>query len=216
MDASESKPNRSYRLFIVIAVVLSLAAGVWLGNQVLNRKLPLEQISATVLNPPKAISDFRLTNHRDEPFTLDSLKGKWSFLFFGYTHCPDICPTTLHTLAQMDRILADDPDTHANVQVVFVSVDPRRDTVQQLGKYVPYFNKAFVGVTGTEDEINRMTKQLGILHIRVEQKQGQDYLVDHSASVLLFSPNGALRALFGAPHEAQRLAADFKKIRKWE
>ncbi len=203
-------------MLIVTAVLFSLAAGAWLGNQVLNRKPALDEISATVLDPPKAVSDFRLTNHRDEPFTLDSLKGKWSFLFFGYTHCPDICPTTLHTLAQMDRILAADPDAHANVQVVFVSIDPRRDTAQQLGKYVPYFNKAFIGVTGPEDEINRLTKQLGILHVRVEQNQGQDYLVDHSASVLLFSPQGALRALFGAPHAAQRLAADFKKIGQLE
>ncbi len=216
MDTSESKSSQSNRILIVIAVVLSLTAGVWLGNQVLNRKPSLDEISATVLNPPKTISDFRLNSHRNEPFTLDSLKGKWSFLFFGYTHCPDICPTTLHTLAQMDRILAEYPDAHANVQVVFVSVDPRRDTVQQLAKYVPYFNKAFVGVTGHEDEINRVTKQLGVLHVRVEQKQGQDYLVDHSASVLLFSPKGAMRALFGAPHEAQRLADDFKKIRKLE
>lgn len=216
MDALESMQNRRNRWLIVTAVVLSLAAGIWLANRVFTGKPSLDEISATVLNPPKAISDFRLLNHHGEPFTLDSLKGKWSFLFFGYTHCPDICPTTMHTLAQMDRALAEDPGARADMQVVFVSVDPRRDTVQQLGKYVPYFNKAFIGVTGPEPEINRVTRQLGVLHIRIEPKQGRDYLVDHSASVLLFSPAGALRALFSAPHEAARLAADFKKIRKLE
>ncbi len=214
MNGSASKPNRNKQVFIAAAMLFALAIGVWLGNLVLNREPSLEQISATVLNPPKTVSNFHLINHRDESFTLDTLKGKWSFVFFGYTHCPDICPTTLHTLAQMDRILAKRPEVHADVQVVFVSVDPARDTVKQLGNYVPYFNRAFIGVTGPEDEINRLTKQLGVLHIRVEQNSGQAYLVDHSAAVLLFDPNGAMRALFGAPHEAQRLAADFEKIRK--
>jgi len=214
MDTSESKRPLTRRILVPALVVAALVAGIWLGNQLFNQKPNLEQISATVLRPPKGIEHFRLINHRNEPFTLDSLKGRWSFVFFGYTHCPDVCPTTMHTLNQMEKLLAGESQANKTTQVVFVSVDPQRDTAEQLAKYVPYFNKAFIGVTGSQDEIDRMTKQLGILHLRVEQKQGQAYLVDHSASILLFDPQGALRALFSAPHEARRLVDDFLKIRK--
>ena len=169
-------------------------------------------IQGTVLTPPKTITDFNLIDHRSEPFRLAALQGKWSFVFFGYTHCPDICPTTLATLAQMDKLLAEDAAVHEQTQVVFISVDPGRDTAAQLARYVPYFNQRFVGVTGTQEEIDRLTRELGILHLRIERGEGKPYLVDHSTAILLFQPDGTLRALLTAPHEAQRLSSDFRAI----
>ncbi len=196
-------------------MALALAAGIALGFLFTSRTpSAVPDINATILDPPKSIEAFKLIDHRGEPFVLDSLRGKWSFVFFGYTHCPDVCPTTLHTLSEMDRILAERSPQRHDVQIVFVSVDPERDSAEQLAGYVPYFNRSFIGVTGAPEEIDRLTRQLGILHLKVDRGEGKGYLVDHSASILLFDPSARLRGVFSAPHRAERMATDFIKIRE--
>jgi protein SCO1/2 len=194
---------------LIPLVAVLLAVGVLLIRPIFKQPPEIDQVSATVLAPPRIIEDFQLVDHHNEPFTLNSLKGKWSFVFFGYTHCPDVCPLTMHTLSRMETLLAGESTSDTGIQVVFVSVDPQRDTVEKLAAYVPYFHQRFLGVTGREEEIKRLTKQLGIFHLHVEQGKEREYLMDHTTSILLFEPSGALRALFGAPHEAQRLAKEF-------
>lgn len=175
---------------------------------------PISQ-HAQALRPPKPVNAFELKTHRGEPFNLASLQGKWSFLFFGYTHCPDVCPTTMQTLADMDKRLArTEPGLHQAIQVVFVSVDPARDTVEQLANYVPYFNRSFIGVTGQPDQIQQLTRQLGIMYMQVKEKDGRGYLVDHSASILLFGPDARLHGIFSAPHNAEQLVQDYVKLRE--
>lgn len=200
--------------FVHISVILlvALAAGVLSGIWLQNNRVKTSDVQATVLEPAKGISDFTLTTHLGEPFTLESLREKWSFLFFGYTHCPDVCPTTLHTMKQVVKAIAEKQEHGANVQVVFVSIDPERDTVERLAQYVPYFDKSFIGVTGEQGNINELTKQLGVLHLRVEAEGDAGYLMDHTASVLLLNPSGELRAVFSAPHEARQIAEDFQLI----
>jgi protein SCO1/2 len=203
------------RFTLVIAIAAALVAGMWLGSTLLPRE-PLT-VHGTVLEPPRRISDFRLVDHRGRPFSLTSLQGKWSFLFFGYTHCPDICSTTLHTLAQMDDILRrEQPDIHEQTQVVFVSVDPQRDSSERLATYVPYFGSGFIGVTGSSEAIERLTRELGILHMRVERGEGKGYLVEHSSAILLFDPQGRQRAVLTAPHQAATLAEDFRQLAEHE
>ena len=163
-----------------------------------------------MLEPAKNIEDFALTTHLNMPFTLESLQEKWTFLFFGYTHCPDVCPTTLHTMTQVIQKIAE--NGQFNFQVVFVSIDPERDTTERLAQYVPYFDKSFIGVTGKQADLDNLTQQLGILHLRVESEGGGGYLMDHTASILLVDPNGQLRALFSAPHHAGEIVEDFNKI----
>ena len=203
-------------IFIMIAAV---AGGLWLGVILNDGKSPapsMRMISqhAQALLPPKPVAAFQLTNHHNKPFVLDSLKNKWSLMFFGYTHCPDICPTTMQVLADLDKRLTQTaPDLHKNTQVVFVSVDPARDTVAQLAKYVPYFNRSFIGVTGDPKQIDLLTRQLGIMHMQVEKKDGGAYLVDHSASILLFGPDARVHGIFSAPHTPERLLQDYKKLR---
>lgn len=165
----------------------------------------------TWLSPAQIIPDYQLLDHRGEAFIPARLRGQWTFMFFGFTHCPDVCPTTMALLDNMTKWVRN--EGLPAPQVVFVSVDPARDTVEQLSRYVPYFNKDFIGVTGSMVEINRLTRNLGIVYAYGEPKEpGGAYEVDHSAAILLFNPDGHYTAMFGAPHSAAALAADYVRI----
>ena len=167
--------------------------------------------SGTWLTPAQIIPDYTLLDHRGDEFTPARLEGHWTFMFFGFTHCPDVCPTTMALLNNVS--LRAQKEGLPPPQVVFVSVDPARDTVEQLSRYVPYFNEDFIGVTGSMVEINRMTRNLGIVYAYDEPKEaGGAYEVDHSAAILLFNPDGHYTAMFGAPHSAAALAADYARI----
>ena len=200
-----------YTLPIVIALA-ALGTGLLIGLWAQRNTVSLEDIDATVFRPPAALEEFKLVTHTGSPFTLKSLTGKWTFMFFGYTYCPDVCPTTLNTFTQVDKYLAN-IETSPKTQMIFVSVDPERDSVERLSEYVPYFDPAFVGVTGSQADINRFTRQLGILHVRAEQGDNENYLVNHTSSILLFNPDGELSALFSnVPHKAADIAENFLKI----
>lgn len=204
----KKKPSPLILVVLLTAVGAGLAIGVWIKGS----SVSIQDIDATVLAPPARLETFELTAHTGSPFTPESLEGKWTFMFFGYTNCPDICPTTLDTLTRMDRIITE-RGSGAKRQVVFVSVDPERDTVERLSQYVPYFDPSYIGVTGRRADINRFTRRLGILHVRVEEEGNENYLVNHSTSILLLNPDGDLRALFsGVPHSAADLAENFLKI----
>ncbi len=158
----------------------------------------------------KALPSFSLIDQEGAPFSNDRLKRRWTLMFFGYTHCPDICPLTLNELKGMYVRLAGTPYPQ-DTQVVFVSVDPQRDSPQQLKRYVQYFDAHFLGVTGSEPELLKLTRALGIYY--AANGSGKDYLVDHSAAIVLIDDRGQNRALFSAPHEAAVLARDYLSIR---
>jgi protein SCO1/2 len=151
-----------------------------------------------------------LTKQDGTPFTNDDLSGQWSLLFFGYTHCPDICPATMNVLAEAKRKSAGDFP-----RVVFVTVDPQRDTVDMLGDYVHYFDPEFTGVTGDEKMIQALALQASVLHMKVPGESGNenDYLVDHSSSILLINPEGQLAAFLGAPHTPGSILESVENIR---
>jgi len=173
---------------------------------------PLATKQATVIPSPRELNPFSLTDHTGKPFTQESLMGKWTLFSFGYTYCPDICPTTLSSLAQVDDQL-DSLDEEISRQVVFVSIDPERDTQERLSEYVPYFNPEFLGLRGTPEQLRPLTKQLGILYARVEtEESAMGYLMDHSASVILTDPEGRYHAVFSSPHDAATVAEDLISI----
>jgi len=196
----------------LIIAVLATAAGIWAARAVLERQSVMNELDATRFPAPREIQPFELIDHNNAVFDNNSLKQHWSFLFFGYTHCPDVCPTTLSVLNSVAQQLQ---DLDENIRFIFVSVDPERDTPEQLARYVSYFNGDFIGVTGTPEGIEQLTKPLGILHLRVAAEDGSAaYLVDHTASVLLFDPDGRYHAVFGPPLSADALASDFRKMLK--
>ena len=176
---------------------------------------PPQLKQGTLLPSAKAIADFQLTDQHGKPFTRNNLVGKWSFAFFGYTHCPDVCPTSLSMLAQVMKKLEKDSTLDTLPQVIFVSVDPERDTPELLAQYLPYFNPDFIGVTGDPQQLLLLTRQLGIMYGKVPGDNADDYLVDHSASIILFDPDGNFLALFGMPHDPDLIAQDFVAIKNY-
>lgn len=178
-----------------------------------DRSAELRNLHATVFNQSRPLADFSLRDHNEKPFSLENLKGKWSILFFGYTNCPDVCPNTLTIMNVVSKQLPAD-----KVQYVFVSVDPYRDKLDTLAKYVPYFNPNFIGVTETQaGEVGKLTKQLGILSMPVANNSaaGKDnYLVEHSANLILINPQGNWHGVMSTPHEPAKIVKEFNLIRE--
>ena len=201
----------------MLAAVLALAIGYWLSDYLLVKHPKLSGIHATVLGEPRDVQSFTLIDQTGKKFDNHSLQGRWSFVFFGYTHCPDVCPTTLSVLNSVAYKL-EGPENQ--VQFVFISIDPERDTPEKLGQFVSSFNSTFIGATGTDETINTLTHQLGVVYTRAQETSGSDnsgkdnYLMDHSASVLLFDPAGRFHAVFTPPLNATDMASDFELISK--
>lgn len=162
---------------------------------------------------PKQLHDFSTIDHTGRGFGLDRLKGQWSFLFFGYTHCPDICPVTLSVMDRVQQEL--ERRGVDNARTVFITVDPGRDTTEQLAQYVGYFNPDFIGLGGSEAQIRSLTRQIGVVSSRGEPSKEGEYLVDHSASLFLIDPRGRLISLFSAPHKANAIVSRFMAIRRF-
>lgn len=205
-------------LFVLIAGA-AVAAGLWFGATTfrgLSSPVPVTLQQGTLLGQPRLLADFALIDQDGQPFTLASLQGGWTFLSIGYTQCPDVCPMTLATLDAVARRIAEAADgrrVEARPRILFVSVDPERDTPERLAQYVRYFNPGFLGATGDEIQLRALTAQLGLPYARVEgQDTAMGYLMDHSASILLVDPQGRLTAIFSTPHDAGAMASDFLTI----
>tara|TARA_B100001769_G_scaffold118618_1_gene92498 strand:- start:206 stop:793 length:588 start_codon:yes stop_codon:yes gene_type:complete len=166
---------------------------------------------STVLTKPIKLDEFMLTADDDSVFSNQSLKDKWSLLFFGYTHCPDVCPLTLHQLAQANKELAD--KLESTPDIIMVSVDPDRDTSEILQKYVRSFGENVSGVTGKNEELDKLTSQLGIFY-NANKHEGENYSVNHSAAVILINKNAEFHAVFSAPHSIEHFVSDLPLILK--
>jgi protein SCO1/2 len=196
----------------VLAFIVLVVAGFIYRIQ-LPRVLTVSEMQANglyLLDPPREIGGFALVDHRGEPFTDEDLEGHWTLIFFGFTHCPDICPTTM---AFLDRFVGALEGTEvADTAVVMISVDPARDSVEQLASYVPYFNEDFTGVTGDFLELFRLATNLNTPFRKVPG-QGDDYVVDHSANVVLVNPRGHYHGFFKAPLDLAKMKLTYRSAR---
>ncbi len=170
-------------------------------------------VNATWLRAPRPLPEFELLSHSGQVFNKESLNGNWSILFFGFTNCPDVCPTTLSTLNRVvDGIAA---RGNRQPRVIFVSVDPMRDNVEKMAAYVPYFNADFIGLTGDLASVQALTRELGVavsyapIASPVADGEQQDYTVDHSTALFLVDPDGRLSGIFGAPHITEQIVDDY-------
>jgi protein SCO1/2 len=170
----------------------------------------------TLFPDPKPLTAFAFTDHENRAFDLSRLKGKWSFLFFGYTHCPDICPTTLATLARARESIAKSTAGAQDVQFVFISVDPNRDTAGKLRQYVTYFDATFVGVTGDDAQLGKLAGQLGAAYQVAITPGMENYPVYHSAAVFLVDPRVRYHAVFAPPLDAEEISRRFEVLRELE
>lgn len=170
---------------------------------------------AFVFDTPRIIKDFNLLDHHGKPFTKENLKGKWTLAFFGFTYCPDICPTTMADLKHLYEDL-EGTEVADDTQVVMVSVDPARDTPEKLAEYVPYFNPDFIGVTGEFMAIYRLATNVNIAFNKVQLAGGEDpnnYTVDHSANIVLINDHGDYQGFFKPPFELAKLKMTYRSIR---
>lgn len=203
--------TQSIALAAVVAIV-AVAAGILSARWLLQPPATAQPAvaTATLLSPPRPLPPLALTDQDNRPFGAERLRGGWSFLFFGFTRCPDACPVTMSALAQTKKLLADLPDA-LRPRVVMISVDPERDTPERLAAYVKAFDPSFLGATGTKPAIDELAQRMGVL-VAPRQLDGDNYTVDHTTSVFLIGPDGALRALFSAPHTPKLIAEDYRRI----
>lgn len=167
-----------------------------------------------LFDTPRDPGAFLLTDHHGTPFTRDVLTNRWTLIFFGFTHCPDICPTTLAELAELKAQLV---DTEANdLQVVMLTVDPARDTPARLADYVPYFHPDFLGVTGEFADILSVAQRLNAPFRKVSDPTG-GYQMEHSANVMLMNPRGDYHGFFRAPLDIPKMRVTLRSTQYlWE
>jgi protein SCO1/2 len=210
---------RTRTLSLTVVAVFALLLGAMAAWSLSKRNTPITGPQLTSGTPLygelRPLPDFSLLDQEGQPFKNDRLQDHWSFVFFGYTHCPDICPTTLAILKDTLQEIEQNDD-HVRTQVVFITVDPEHDDPLHLKSYVKYFHPQFIGVTGTPAAINALTSDLGILHMKMPNPNDpKNYLINHTVTILLIGPEGHVVALFGAPHKAKSLADDFHTLRQY-
>lgn len=174
---------------------------------------PLPGIQGAAYQEPSPVPAFELVDHHGQVFAPQDLVGRWTLLYFGYTFCPDVCPTTLQTLGALQQHL-DRQGSGGKVDVLFVSVDPSRDTPERLGQYARFFGPRIRAATGEAGELASLTEALGVVYARVGEPGDPNYLIDHTSAVLLIDPQARLYAVMTAPHTVERLATDLEAIRQ--
>lgn len=170
---------------------------------------PAQKVVATDITGADFAQTLNLTDYNGQRRTLEEFKGKVVALFFGYTHCPDVCPTTMADLRQVMRLLGPKAD---EVQVLFVTLDPERDTQEVLAKFVPSFDKRFIGLRGSKEETEATAKNFKIFMSKVESKGKSDYTIDHSAGMYVYDKNGKIRLYVDYGEKPADIANDIKTI----
>ena len=211
------KLSLKFSIMITAVALAVIFAGTWLavtyrGND--SRIMLLPNRVMTLFPDPKPLEAFALTDHQQRVFDLSRLQGKWSFLFFGFTHCPDVCPTTLAVLARAREDIAKSGTGIEDVQFIFVSVDPNRDTLGKLKQYVGYFNTTFLGVTGDDTQIRILAAQLGAAYQVSITPGSKNYPVNHTSAVFLVDPQARYHAVFTAPLDAKAISSRFKLVQQ--
>ena len=188
-----------------------LAAGAFVAASIWSPKPPLVLASGTILAPARPLDDFSLIDNQGRSFGAANLRGHWSLMFFGYTDCPDYCPTTLTTLAALEKQLRA-AKTVAPPQVIFVSVDAKRDTPAQLNQFVPNFDPEFIGLTAaSQPAIEALAKKWGVA-VNIQYAANGNYIVDHSTEIFVIDPAGNLAAILTGPFTVEALQSDFRRI----
>lgn len=196
---------------LIVVGIVAVIAGALAARFMLQRPHDAPPLTTgTALTPAHPLPEFSLLDGAGRPFTRDSLRNRWSLMFFGFTHCPDVCPTTLGVLGQVHKQLANLPIAQQPA-VIFVSVDPQRDTPEIVGKYVHFFATDFIGVTGSVAAVDQLTAAIGVPVARVLLPSG-DYTVDHSGAVFVVDPDAALRAVLSSPASADAISADYRRL----
>ena len=211
---NKTQKKAVYRTVAIVLGFIGLVIGMFihsLDRPVVLTDSELKNNGAFLFENPRSFKDFSLTDFNSQPFTPKNLLGKWSLVFFGFTYCPDICPTTM---ALLNRFYNDQQGGKFgdDLQVILVSVDPGRDTPEKLLSYVSFFNKDFMGVTGEFLDLHRFATQLNIPFSKVPGG-GDNYQVEHSGNVAIINPQGHYVGFLRSPLELSKLKMTYRSIR---
>ena len=195
---------------VALVIVIAFAAGIGL-SYLQGQRGESTQVEGLLWPDPPVLPSINLLDQDGAPFTQEQLRGKWSLLFFGFTHCPDICPTTLDQMARAHGALERNAHYAGRGQVVLVSLDPERDTPAILHDYVKYFHKDFLAVTASLEELSALTRAMGVLFMKVSQP-GDSYSIDHSAGIFFVDPALRLVSVLTPPHNAAAIVRRFAAV----
>lgn len=210
---SRSQRGNTKFLFIAIALIAILIG--FYTQTTTNKAKELPEFSKTIILPnAKGVTYPNFDDHLGNKVNKELFLGKWSILFFGFTNCPDICPTTMQTLKQVKQNL-EQHSAWDNYQAIMMTVDPETDTSERLNNYVTFFDSEFIGLTTDLQTTTSFAKQLGILFIKREKEGANTYEVDHSASMILINPQGQWAGVISAPHKADLISDDLKKLAEY-
>ncbi len=205
-------------ILAMVAVMVVLAVARFGGEtRPLAERVAVEPLVLQFEPRPVPLPAVTLTDTRGEPLGRRDFQGGWSLLYFGYTHCPDICPVELSALARLARLLREAPGIEPP-QMVFVSVDPGRDTPESIGEYVRYFDSHIRGATADPEVLRELAGPLGVGWEKVpvpgmdEADMEDAYLINHYSSILLIDPSARLRAVFPAPHDPEKMADAYRQV----
>ncbi len=197
---------------LVLGLVAAIAAALGLSlSLLLNLPKTIALQNGTLLETPRALPAFALTGADGKAFTNQDLAGHYTLMFTGFTSCPDICPATLTMLKAVAKKL---PSNAAPLQVLFLSIDPERDTPERLKSYVNYFDANFKAATGPNQELDKLAMAMGFAYVKVPGETPATYTMDHSTALILLNPQGQVQAYFTAPHQLQMLADDLTTVLK--
>lgn len=201
----------SKRNIIFILLILTGITGLFTYFQSLPSLLEKKPtlVSGKILARPMEIDRFELIDQKNEVFNNKSLEGGWTVLFFGYTNCPDVCPTTIYKLAEIKNELKEDLSS-TSFNTVLVTLDPDRDSTDRLKEYIGYFDESMLGVTGTYENIQSFTTSLSVFYQRINKEEGYDF--NHTASIFVFNKDGSLFATMSPANTIGELTQDFYTI----
>lgn len=212
LHTREQKRGIVITVGLMVLFMLAVLAGFLhkMGQPRVITDAELRANGAIKLERPRILDEFELLADTGEHFTTTQLAGRWTLVFFGFTHCPDVCPATLSTLNNFYQTL--DEDTRKDTNILLVSVDPQRDHPEQLHDYVRYFNPDFAGVTGEFLNLKRFANQLNVPFNKVPLEDG-NYTVDHGSQVVLINPRGHYHAFFKAPLDPAKMKLTYRSMR---
>ncbi|MHB1947483.1 MAG: SCO family protein [Gammaproteobacteria bacterium] len=218
MSNIQQKSHTKLLTIIVITVLLLFSFVAYFGvikpRQSMRDSAANIKVNGVILPEGKAVSEFQLTDNTGKTFTKANLQGHWTLLFFGFTNCAMVCPTTMAALNDMYKALQQQLPDNKLPQVVLVSVDPDRDTVERLNEYVTSFNPHFIGTRTDAEKTEALKKQFHIAAVKLQADgKGKDhYTVNHTAEILVINPKGELQAYLSYPHTADQLVKDYKSL----
>jgi protein SCO1/2 len=205
--------TRTHTALFVLVALLALLLGLAVSNVFQGKAegdtAALLDAGIVMLPQHRQLPALDFVDQDAQPFSSGALRGQWSLLFFGYTFCPDICPATLAQLRQLRSDMP--PDAWSKLRIVLVSIDPARDTPEQIKKYLGYFDAGYMGITGAAQSIQRLANAVSIPFIPADTSK-ENYTVDHSGNLAIIGPDGTQRGFIRAPLDIQKLAVQLPAL----